>query len=95
MHGQGVGIFETIPSMAGPLHTKNPHKYPYPTRSRDHTGHAEGSERHVMPHPCTICRNICYGHSSEFRDNRLLQYVSQTHSSHSLLFFISQCSIVS
>ena len=64
-------------------------RYPNRTISRDQSGHVEGLEHHVMPHPCLTCRNICYGNSSEFRGDGLLQYVSQTHFSHSLLFFIS------
>ena len=98
--GQGVGTSRDETSRAGtsgarPSHTEDPLRSPDPTISRDHTRHAEGSECHVMPHPCTTYRNICNGPSSEFHDDGLLQYVSQTHSSHSLLFLISECSIVS
>ena len=93
--GQGVGISEIGLSRAGPSHTENPHRSPDPTIYRDHTGHVEGSERHVMPHPCTSCGNICYGPYLEFCGDGLLQYVSQTRSSHSLLFFVSQLTIVS
>ena len=49
--GQGVGT-----SKAGPSHTKDP--------STDHTGDADHSEHHVIPHPCTMCGGICYGLSS-------------------------------
>ena len=33
--------------------------------STDHTGDAEHSERHVTPHPCTMCGGICYGPTSK------------------------------
>ena len=55
--GQGVGTSE-----AGPSHTQDPlTRSPDRTRATDCTGDAEGSERHVIPHPCTSCGGICYG----------------------------------
>ena len=93
--GQGVGISKAIPSHVGPSHKEDPLGFPEPTRSIDHTGHAEGSKHCVMPHPCTPCGNIFYGTYSEFQSDGLLQYAIQTRSSHSLLFFVSQFFIVS
>ena len=84
--GQGVGTSE-----AGPSHTKDPHTMsPYHTRGTDRTGDAEGLERHVTPHLCTACGGICYGPTSEFRDDGLLRYVIKTHSFHIIFCFISQ-----
>ena len=47
--GQAFGSSDTCPSRAGPSHAKNPHKSPKLTRSRDHTGHVEGSQCHIIP----------------------------------------------
>ena len=44
--------------------------------STDHTGDAEHSEHRVTPHPCTSCGGICYGPTSDFRDDGLLRFVS-------------------
>ena len=59
--GQGVAT-----SGIGPSHIEDPLRSLDPTRSRDHIGHVEGSERHVMTHNHTTCRNIFYGPSSYF-----------------------------
>ena len=91
----GAGTSRADTSRARTSPTKDLVRSPHSIGSRDHSGHVEGSEHHVMLHPCTSYRNIFYGPSLEFRIDRLLQYVSQTHPSHSLLFFISQYSIVS
>ena len=78
------------------IHTQDPH-----TRSLDRiqgidrTGDIEGSERCVIPHPCTMCGGICYGLASEFQGDGLLRYVSKTHSLHIIFCFISKFSIVS
>ena len=92
---QGIGTYEVGPSTAGTSYMEDPLRCIDPMRSRDQIGHSKGSEHCVIPHPCTTCGNICYGPSSEFRGDGLLQYVSQTRSSYSLLFFISQFPIVS
>ena len=34
--------------------------------STDHTRDVEHSERHVTPHPYTLCGGICYGLASDF-----------------------------
>ena len=84
--GQGVGTSE-----AGPFHTKDPRtRSPDRTRGIDRTGDAKGSERRVIPHLCTLCGGICYGPTSDFRDDGLLRYVSITHSFHIIFCFISQ-----
>ena len=62
--------------------------------SIDHTGDADRSERRVTPHPCTSCGGICYGLTSDFRDNGLLRFVRKTHYFHMIFCFISQFSIV-
>ena len=64
-------------------------------RSTDHRGDAESSERRVTPHPCKSCGGICYGPSSDFQDDGLLQFVSKTNYFHIIFCFISQFSIVS
>ena len=59
--GQGVGT-----SKATPSHTQDPFtRSPNCTRATDRTGDAEGSKRHVIPHPCTMCGGICYRPSFE------------------------------
>ena len=52
---QGFGTSGADTSGARPSHTKDQLRSPDPTRSRYHTGHAEGSENHIMPHPYTTC----------------------------------------
>ena len=84
--GQGVGT-----SGAFPLHTQDPLTRSLDrTRVIDCTGDAEGSERHVIPHPCIACGGIFYGPASYFQDDGLLRYVSKTHSFHIIFCFISQ-----
>ena len=66
--GQGVGTSE-----AGPSHTKDPHTTSLDcTRGTNHTGDTEGSERRVIPHPCTTCGGILYGLASMLQDDGLL-----------------------
>ena len=83
--GQGIGTYE-----AGPSHAQDPH-----TTSLDHTrgidcmGDAEGSERRIIPHPCTTCGGICYGPSSQFQDDGLHRYVSKNNYFHIIFCFIS------
>ena len=83
--GQWVGTSE-----AGPSHAQDPHTtYPNNTRGIDRMGDAEGSERRIIPHPCTTCGGICYGPSSEFQDDGLHRYVSKNNSFHIIFCFIS------
>ena len=51
--GQGVGTSGVGTSRVGQLYIEDLVRYTDPTISRDHNGNAEGSEHHVMPHPCT------------------------------------------
>ena len=51
--GQWVGTSWTGTFGARPSHVKDLVRSLDPTISTDQNGHAEGSEFHVMPHPCT------------------------------------------
>ena len=60
--GQGVGTSEAVPS-----NTRDPlTRSPYNPRATNQIGYIEGSECHVIPHPCTTRGGICYGPASEF-----------------------------
>ena len=60
---------------ARPSHVEDLVRSLDPTISTDQNGHAEGSEFHVIAHPCTTWWNIWYGPSLEFHSDGILQYV--------------------
>ena len=72
--GEGVVPYEVRPSRDKP------------SGSGAGSGQDDGTAHHVLGHPCTTCGNLCYGPSSDFCTDGLLQFVSKTPSSHSLLF---------
>jgi hypothetical protein len=82
--GEGVGPPDVEPSRAGP--SKTVPSRDRPSGSGAGSSQDTGTAHQVLGHPCTTCGNLCYGPSSDFRTDGLLQFVSKTPSSHSLLF---------